>query len=789
MRTLLKQFFSRLRERRRGELRGKPLIDREAVEEMLERSRVPAVLMLVLVWTVSSVLLILSRERQYHLLDWIEGQRAPFSIYAAVDFQYADSAATARKRDEARQSIPDYYREDGTRITDDVNAFFTRLAVRVDRQAAVPPAADPGASADPAKSAKPAAPAKSAKPAEPAAPATEAATLADRTAQNSPALAKALDDAYRRKGNARQFDDYLQLMLKRGIIGPGIGDKPLRIVGRSGNFTANSFFTVDDCADFLSGLLLNDAPGEQRRECRALLKELIGEYGNLYPDPAVTEAERQKAVDAVERVMVSKNRGSLLIRKGERFTPEMREMIDAERAATPRSGWFEAYRQMGWSFVILLAGVLFICFVSKEIRRDNLRILLAGLTVAAALSFNYNMIKLFEYMLRNAMLFDEKLVVAALPVAFCAVVLSIVLDMRTAICAGGIVAVISAMMIMPSRSLELALRWMAISSGVALMMRNVGNYRSFFMRTVGSVLVMTWALNLDLIFYGRPGAEIPKVLQEAVWVILGNAVFCAMTALLMIFVLELLFNLSTDMALMVLSDCNHPVLERLKRKAPGTMAHAMAVATLSEDAARAIGANPVRAKAGALFHDIGKLSNPQYFTENNPNSSLLHDRLKPEESSGIILSHVTDGVELARQYRLCHFIRSVISSHHGDDLVRFFYYKAQEESKKTGAPVNVEDFRYHGKPPRDREEGIISLADACEAASRSIKEPTPEKIGELVGNIIQSRFRDGQLRNSRLTGEELNKLRKSFTFTLSSSMHGRIAYPKEATAAKGNGKC
>ena len=218
------------------------------------------------------------------------------------------------------------------------------------------------------------------------------------------------------------------------------------------------------------------------------------------------------------------------------------------------------------------------------------------------------------------------------------------------------------------------------------------------------------------------------------------------------------------------------------------MAHSTAVATLAEDAARAIGANPLRAKAGALFHDIGKLANPQYFTENNPDSSLLHDRLKPEESARIIRAHVTDGVELAREYRLCRFIRSVISSHHGDDMVRFFYRKAVEESKTSGVPVREEDFRYHGEPPRNREEGIISLADACEAASRSMEKPTPEKIADLVSGIVQGRFRDGMLRNSRLTAGELHKLQKSFIATLSSRMRGRIAYPEEPSAGKDDGK-
>ena len=534
--------------------------------------------------------------------------------------------------------------------------------------------------------------------------------------------------------------------------------------------------TVAQCVDELTRRLLPVGFESHKAEFKTLLKQLIGKDGNLTYCANVTDRERRKAEEAVKPVKIDKERGALLIRKGEIFTQRHREMIDAERKATPDSDREVMFWQAAWSFFVLLGGVLFIYWFSKDIRRDNMRIMLAGITIAAALAINYNSVKLFEYLLQIVSSLDNRLIIAAVPVAFCSVVLSLVLDLRTALCAGGIVAVISAMMILPHRSLELALRWTAISSAAALAVHHVSNYRSFFERTVLVVLGMTLALSLDVVFWGQAEAKLQEIMKYAAWTIVANAVVCAMLVLLMIFVLERVFNLSTDSVLMGLSDSNHEVLERLKREAPGTMVHSMAVATLAEDGARAIGANPLRAKVGALFHDIGKLSDPQYFTENNPGSALLHDRLKPEESARIILAHVTDGVALARKYRLCRFVRNVIASHHGDDLVRFFYRKAQELSKTTGVPVNEEDFRYHGKLPKSREEGIISLADACEAASRSLKDPTEESLGALVGNIIQGRFRDGMLRESRLSAAELEMLRKVFISALACMMHGRIAY-------------
>lgn len=758
----ISHWFARLRSRRRGEMGGKPLIDWEAVDSTLEKSRIPAVLVLVLVWAVCSVLLILSRERQQHLVDWVDGQRAPYSINAAVDFSYTDSALTEARREAARAHEPEYFRLD-SRLTNRINSNLGDFFVLIENRLA-----------------------DEARRRNSSVPDSLPARLA---AKASPTLAEALLREYRRGGNYAMFSNLLRQTLGRGILGEASsggregakgGSSVIRVIDSSDRtsretFSIDKFPTVAMAAELLATSLFPE-DAQCRSEFRQILQELIGANGNLNCDPERTEEARVRAAAAVLPVVVDRAKGSPLIRKGEVFTPSVREMIDAERAATPESGLLEAYRQMAWSFSLLAAVVFFLSLISPDVRGDNLRIVIAGLTVVIALTVNYEAIKLFGYLLREATLQYEDLVIGAVPAALGAVMLSIMLDYRTAICCGGFVAGITAMMIMPDRSLELALRWVAISSVAALAVRSVSNYRSFFVRTALWVFFLTWALNLDVILLGESRRVSAGELGEAFWVILCNSLVCAMLALALIFLFELLFNLSTNMALMVLCDCNHPLLERLKREAPGTMAHSMAVATLAEDAARAIGANPLRAKSGALFHDIGKLTMPQYFTENNPDSALLHQPLNPQMSCIVIRDHVKEGLALARQHRLCRFIRNVIATHHGDDLVRFFYRKALEESDQGGPAVLESQFRYHGTPPVSKEAGIISLADACEAASRSLKHPTPENISEMVRSIIQARFRDGQLRESHLTAADLDKLEKSFIATLSSSMHGRVAY-------------
>jgi putative nucleotidyltransferase with HDIG domain len=216
----------------------------------------------------------------------------------------------------------------------------------------------------------------------------------------------------------------------------------------------------------------------------------------------------------------------------------------------------------------------------------------------------------------------------------------------------------------------------------------------------------------------------------------------------------------------------------MKREAPGTMFHSMTVATLAEDAARAVGANSLKAKAAGLYHDIGKLEKAPYFIENNRRSDVLHRMLDPVQSAGIILGHVVEGLRLARAHRLSSFIRDAIRSHHGDTLVYFFYAKAKAEN--PGKVIDEAIFRYGGFPPREKELTILSLADACEAAVRSLDHPDPEAIRNKVEEIFQGRLRENQLRNSLLTLKELDRVKESFIATLISIHHGRIAYTAES---------
>ncbi len=251
-------------------------------------------------------------------------------------------------------------------------------------------------------------------------------------------------------------------------------------------------------------------------------------------------------------------------------------------------------------------------------------------------------------------------------------------------------------------------------------------------------------------------------------------------------VVERCFAIVTDVSLLELADGSHPLLQELVRRAPGTYTHSMTVATLAEPAAEAIGANPLLTRVGSYFHDIGKMLKPHYFIENQSGENR-HDALEPALSTLIIIGHVKDGVALAEQYRLPRPIVEFIQQHHGTTLVEYFYREAlkQQESagnlpsRGDGMPHPLEpSFRYPGPKPRNRENGIVMLADAVESSSRALAQPTPGSLRKLVHDILMKRLLDGQFEESGLTLTELHVVEASLCKGLIALYHSRIKYPE-----------
>ncbi len=275
----------------------------------------------------------------------------------------------------------------------------------------------------------------------------------------------------------------------------------------------------------------------------------------------------------------------------------------------------------------------------------------------------------------------------------------------------------------------------------------------------------------------------------------GTGIFTAMLVGGMLPILESLFGITTDISWLELADLNHPLLKRMTIEAPGTYHHSLVVANLAESAAEAVGANPIVCRVCAYFHDIGKLVKPNYFAENMHNGENPHDALAPTMSALIIIAHVKEGVDLALKHKLNDEIVDAIQQHHGTSLVSYFYNRAlkqQREAREAGKITNMREedvpevseksFRYQGPKPQTKEIAIISLADAVESATRSLDKPSPQKLEQLINEIITSRILDGLLDECDLTMRDLKAIAEKFLFTLRSMMHSRIAYPKDEDA-------
>ncbi|MCX5801700.1 MAG: HDIG domain-containing protein [Candidatus Eisenbacteria bacterium] len=264
------------------------------------------------------------------------------------------------------------------------------------------------------------------------------------------------------------------------------------------------------------------------------------------------------------------------------------------------------------------------------------------------------------------------------------------------------------------------------------------------------------------------------VVKSAAFGIL-NSFASTLIAIALLPVLESTFGLTTNITLLELSDLNRPILRKMMIEAPGTYHHSMVVGSLAEGAAEAIGANSLLARVASYYHDIGKITKPEYYIENQKDARSRHDRLTPSMSCLILESHVREGVEIAEREKLPRIIRQLIMEHHGTTLMAFFYQKALEID--SDAPID--EYRYPGPKPSSKEAAIIMLADSVEAASRSLSTPTSSRIHGIVKRIIENRATEGELDECGLTLAELAKIRGSFIPILTSIFHGRPSYPED----------
>ncbi len=360
-------------------------------------------------------------------------------------------------------------------------------------------------------------------------------------------------------------------------------------------------------------------------------------------------------------------------------------------------------------------------------------------------------------------------------VPFATILLCCLINEKIALFVSGFLALIMSMTLVVDRVGFLVINLIAMVVVIASS-RHISKRKEVFW-----VMAKTWLASIVVILayflYDHAGWGTSLVTD-----LISSFLFLLISAILVAGLLPLLestFHILTDIILMEYMDPSNELLQRLAIEAPGTYQHSIVVGYLAEAAAREIGANSLFCRVSTLYHDIGKLSHPQYFTENQPRGVDMHQLLTPLESSQVIIDHVSDGVTMGRKSNLPEPFIDVIKEHHGTTLVYFFYHKQCELAKSDHSKVEAAQFRYSGPKPRSKESAIIMIADTLEAASRSLDELTEHTITKLVDEIIHQKSRDRQFEDCALTFEELGKVRRIMIKTLTASLHSRVKYPKQ----------
>ncbi|MFZ5448064.1 MAG: HD family phosphohydrolase [Thermodesulfobacteriota bacterium] len=501
---------------------------------------------------------------------------------------------------------------------------------------------------------------------------------------------------------------------------------------------------------------------------------------NVSPNWAETHARQEASLKQLQPVYFKVKRGEILVREGERITPMHLVKLQAQSKIYPRSRGVLIFLGLFLSLAVLL-------LVSYKLARLALRqfsnhmrdlIFVAALLVVATL-LNKGLLVLGDNLSRNLPLVSQNLVYI-LPQGLAAIFAAMFLGLETGVGVAFLGATFTALLV--DRPFPLFI-YLSIAGMVGVWgvkncrRRNALIQTGLCIAAVNMILLAAFKL-LEFPFTGRD-----LLVGESF--ALSGGVITGILALGLTPIMETLFRYSSNIRLLELLNLDQPMLKELMLIAPGTYHHSMVVGQMVEAAAETIGANPMLAKAAAYYHDLGKIKKPAYFVENQMGGENKHEKLAPSMSSLILISHVKDGVDLARKHKLGDSITEIIRQHHGTNMITYFFHKAKTQAANPNQ-VNLEDYRYPGPKPQTKEAGLVLLADQVEAASRTLDDPTPARIQGMVQKIINNVFADGQLDECELTLKDLHHIARSFNKILSGIFHQRIHYPQAPDKKKSN---
>ena len=481
---------------------------------------------------------------------------------------------------------------------------------------------------------------------------------------------------------------------------------------------------------------------------------------NMLIDEEITEANRQKARDAVE--MVTCVKGEVIVRRGEIVTLAQYTMLSSLGLLKEDSLDLNLVAGIALTVLLIMVslGLYLRRFEREKLNPKNLMVLCLTAVLVVALCLAISNVNTY-----------------LMPVSLGMMLVALLIGSRMALFINLALGFIASLLTNASSGLftmaMFSVVLMSLVSGPVILI--VFSRRSQRITTLlAGVLVGVSNFLVTLAVGLINSAQLSSVAFNALWAMASgilSAVLCIGIQPLM----ELLFNLATNAKLIELSNPNQPLLRRLLLEAPGTYHHSIIVANLAEAAASAVGANGLLARVGAYYHDVGKLKRPGYFTENQMGDNP-HDRTDPRVSAAILTAHPRDGYAMAQKARIPEPVLDIIKQHHGDGVALYFYDKAV---KLYGAEnVDVSAFRYDGPRPHTREAAVVMLSDTIEAATRSIPNPSPEKIDAMIRKLVRDKLNDGQLDDSNLTFNDLEKICSAFSTVLTGVFHERIEYPE-----------
>lgn len=683
------------------------------------------------------------------------GQIAPHDIKSPVDHEWIDAALTEERRRHARESVEDVYvhdRDRGMRLARRLASVFEQGRTALEQPALGGNAGGQGV----------------------------------RQLANSipaPALRTLLE---------RRFDPFLERELSSALTqvmaGWVVGNRALLerepailLMHLPGNqvervMSYDEFIDLEQARAHLRTVLAERLLLPVRAE--QALAELSASFvdANVYYDPEATYERRQDAARAVPPVLVRVARGDILARKGDVVTPEVLERIEgANRASSQRLGWpelfgllflasgfaffihrYSRYHQRGFRKLRHLHSLMLLMLMAMLLLSKAI-LWLAGKAVDG-LPAPFNLLDSYTYLI---------------PLGGGAILIALLANGRIATVYSAFAALLFGALNGWDASL---IFWAMIVQCVGVYAISTYRERSALLRAGLVVGGAGAAAVLALETLRGPLEPLSRSLYGAAMAFLGGAVGVGLLISFSLPLLEKLYNVLTDIRLLELSNVNNPLLSELAVRAPGSYNHSLVVGTLAEEGAKAIGANSLLCRVAAFFHDVGKMNKADYYVENQRGVNP-HERLSPSMSALIIASHVKDGIRMAREAGLPEQIVDFIPQHHGTKLMTYFYEKAKNHSDPSLGPVNKEEFRYPGPKPQSREAAIFMLADAVEAAARTVEDPTANRLQEMIRKITNAIVLDGQFDSCDLTFADLEKIQEAFLRCLVSMYHHRLDYP------------